>query len=63
MLRDEVPRDDRPLHLRGALVDPRRPDIPVEVLERMPALQCAGAVQLHRLVDDPLGGLGGEELG
>src|SRR3954471_1499620 len=55
--------DDRPLHLGGALVDPRRPHLTIEPLEQVAALESPRAVQLDRLVDDPLRRLGREQLG
>ena len=59
---EELAGDDRALDLRRALVDARRPDVTVEVLEQVAALQRLRAVELDALVDDLLRGLGGEEL-
>ena len=61
--RYRLARNDRALHLRCALVDPRGPDLPVEVLEQVSALQRPRAVDLDGGVDDVLGGLRSEQLG
>src|SRR6266498_1985973 len=63
LVAEQLPGDDRALDLGGALVDARRAHVAVEVLEQVPADQRAGAVDLHRRVHDPLGGLGGVQLG
>src|SRR5437870_1386164 len=54
--------DDLPLDLAGALVDPRRPNLPVQVLDRVPALEPRSPVDLHRRVDDELRRLGSNQL-
>src|SRR5438105_13815214 len=59
----QVAGDDLALDLGGALVDPRRPHLAVEVLQQVTLLQRDGAVDLDRGVDHGLGGLGGAELG
>ena len=60
---NQVTGDDRALNLRRALVDAQRPDVPVQVLEQVPALQSAGPVQLHAAVDDTLRRFGRVQLG
>src|SRR5690606_2940571 len=59
----QVARDDEPLDLRRALVDPEGPDRAVEVLDRTVDGDAAPAEELDGVVDDPLGRLGGEGLG
>src|SRR4051794_36012387 len=59
---EELAGDDLALDLGGALVDARRADLAVEVLEDVALLEGARAVDLDRHVDRPLRGLGGEQL-
>ena len=60
---ERLARDDDLLHLRGALVDPERPDLAIQPLDRVAGDHAERAVDLHRLVDHALRGLGGVELG
>jgi hypothetical protein len=55
--------DDLSLNLGSALVDPRRPNLSVEVLEEMALLEGPGAVELDGGVHCILGDLSGKELG
>src|SRR3972149_43748 len=59
---EELARDDQPLDLGGALVDPWGPRLPVEPLDGGAAEDSEAPVDLHRLVDHPVGHLGREEL-
>jgi len=58
----QLPRDDEILYLRRPLVDPQRAHRAVEPLDRILRQHPPAAEDLDRGVDDPLGGLGGEDL-
>src|SRR3954470_6385705 len=55
-------RDDQLLDLRRALVDAQRTDLAVQALDDASDGHAQAAEQLHRVVDDPLGGLRRVEL-
>src|SRR5919108_318856 len=60
---EQVAGDDLALDLAGALVDPGGPDLAVQLLQGVAALQRPGPEDLHRRVHHPLSRLGGEQLG
>lgn len=53
-------RDHHLLHFAGAFVDAQGTHFAVERFHRTTAHEAGGAVQLQSLIDDLLGGLGGE---
>src|SRR5262249_15322159 len=61
-LLEQLPGDDRALDLGGALVDARRADLTVQLLQQVSPLQRPGSVDLHRRVHHELRRLGGEQL-
>src|SRR5919108_160281 len=60
---EQVAGDDLALDLAGALVDPGSPDLAVQLLQEVAALQRPGPEDLHCRVHHPLSRLGGEQLG
>src|SRR5919109_5518236 len=54
-LAEQFPADDLALDLGGALVDAGGPDIPVQMLQEVTALEAGGPVDLDRRVHHPLG--------
>src|SRR5204863_4221990 len=59
---EELAGDDLALDLGGTLVEARRPDLPVEVLEEVALLEGPCTVDLDGDVDGALRRLGGEQL-
>src|ERR1044072_6495545 len=59
---EQVARDDLPLHFARALVNSKRADVAVELLDLDPAGDFGAPAHLHRIVDDPLRGFGGIQL-
>src|ERR1700689_5964199 len=55
--------DDETLNLRGALPDPVDPKLAPDPLDWVVAHVSAAAEDLHRAIGDPVGGLGGGQLG
>ena len=54
----EFARDDEFLHLGRAFVDAQRPDLAIEALDDLAALDAAAAEHLHGAIDDALRRLG-----
>src|SRR6204780_2359464 len=55
--------DDETLNLRSALPDAVDPKLAPDPLDRVVAHISAAAEDLHRAISDPVGGLGGGQLG
>src|SRR5262249_25099066 len=62
VLLEQGPRDHDPLDLAGAFVDRRHARVAIVALHRELLGETVSAVDLDRLVGDPVGGLGREEL-